>query len=108
LLSLMGCFLDGLAIMLLSVPLFFPVVIKLGYDPIWFGVIIIIACELAQITPPVGLNLYIIKDLAPKGTKTSDVIAGAAPYVLVVWVLFILLLFYPQIALWLPSLMKVG
>lgn len=105
LLSFMGCLMDALAIVLVGVPVFLPIAVSLGYDKIWFGIILIISCELAQITPPVGMNLYILRDMATKETSTIDIIKGATPFVAVVWVLFILLLIFPDIALWLPSLM---
>jgi tripartite ATP-independent transporter DctM subunit len=105
LLSLMGCFMDALAIVLVSVPVFMPAAVALGYEKFWFGIILIVACELAQVTPPVGVNLYIIRDMAAEGTTTADIIKGAIPFVGVVWALFVLLLLFPDIALWLPSLM---
>lgn len=104
--SIMGCIFDMMALLLLSIPVFLPVAISVGYSPIWFGIILIIAAELALITPPVGLNLYILKDMAPKGVTTMDIAKGALPLVIVVWVLFALLTLFPQIALWLPSVMK--
>jgi C4-dicarboxylate transporter DctM subunit len=105
-LSAMGCIFDMMALLLLSIPVFLPLAASVGYSPVWFGIILIIAAELALITPPVGLNLFILKDLAPKGTTTMDVAKGALPLVSVVWLLFILLTAFPQIALWLPSVMR--
>lgn len=105
-LTFMGCLFDIMGIMLISVAVFLPVVITIGYDPIWFGIILIIGCELAQVTPPVGLNLYVLKDLAGEGTTTTDVIVGSYPFVFVIWVLFAILTLFPQIALWLPYTMR--
>jgi TRAP-type C4-dicarboxylate transport system permease large subunit len=65
----------------------------------------IVACELAMITPPIGMHLYIILSIAEKGTTLHDVAMGAGPFVIVIWVLFILLLVFPEIALWLPNMM---
>ena len=104
-LSCMGCLMDAIAIVLVSVPVFMPVVVSLGYDKIWFGIVLIVSVELAQITPPVGMNLYLLRDMAAKKTSTLDIIKGTIPFIGVVWVLFILLLIFPNIALWLPSLM---
>ncbi len=102
----LGCVLDVIALMMLSIPVFAPLMADLGFDLVWFGIIVISSVELALITPPVGVNLYIIKDLAPPDTKMSDIIWGVLPYILVVWVFFALLLFFPEIVYWLPSTMK--
>jgi len=104
----LGCVFDLLAMILISIPIFLPIAVTAGYDPIWFGVILMIASELALVTPPVGLNLFIIKDLAPPGTTSAEVAMGAIPYVGVVWILFVLLTAFPGLALWLPSLAKGG
>ena len=104
--SAMGCIFDMMALLLLSIPVFLPVAVSLGYSPIWFGIILIIAAELALITPPVGINLFILKDLAPEGIATMDIAKGALPFVVVTWLLFALLIAFPQIVLWLPSIMR--
>ncbi len=104
--TVMGCIFDVLALILVSIPVFLPVAVKVGYDPLWFGIILVIACELALVTPPVGINLFIIKDLSPPGTRASEVARGTIPYVGVVWILFALLVIFPGIALWLPHAVK--
>ncbi len=104
-LTIMGCFMDVLALVMISIPVFLPIVTSVGMDPIWFGIVLILESELALITPPVGLNLYVIHGLAPKGTKMSDIVWGVFPYVGVVWVLLVLMVVWPQIVLWLPSTM---
>ncbi len=106
--SAMGCVFDMMALFLMSISLFLPVVVKLGYDAVWFGVIMIITCELALITPPVGLNLFVIKGMAPSDTTSMDIAAGAIPFVLVVWLLFALLTLFPELVLWLPSKVRAG
>jgi C4-dicarboxylate transporter DctM subunit len=108
LITIMGCFFDMLALMIISISLFLPITVKLGFDPVWFGIILIVGCELALVTPPVGVNLFIIKDLAPEGTTAADVALGAIPLVVVVWILFALLTIFPKLVLWLPSLVKAG
>lgn len=105
-LTVMGCIFDVIALVIISISVYLPVVVNIGFDPIWFGIILIVASELALITPPVGVNLYIIKDLAPKGTHTADVILGTLPYVIIVWLFFVILLVFPDIVLWLPSKIK--
>lgn len=102
-LTVLGTFLDVVALIMISVPLFLPVVLKLGYDGVWFGVIMTIAAEMALCTPPVGVNLFVIQGIAPAGTSLMTVARGAAPFILVIWVLLLLLIFFPGIATWLPS-----
>lgn len=101
----MGCFVEGIALMLLTVPIFLPVVVSLGYDPVWYGIMQILLGEMSLITPPVGMNLFVIKGVAPKGTTLGDVSHGAAPYVLIIWIMIILIIRWPEIVLWLPSTM---
>ncbi|MGP1613517.1 MAG: TRAP transporter large permease [Pollutimonas bauzanensis] len=103
-LLIVGMFLDIVSIILISTPILLPVVTALGFSPIWFGVIMIITCEMAVITPPVGLNLYVIKGIAPQ-ISLNDIIRGALPFVLVEALAILILTVFPQIALWLPGLM---
>lgn len=105
-LMILGTFLDVVAMLTITVPIFLPIVVKLGYDPVWFGIIATLFSEMAMITPPVGVNLFVILGVAPKGTTLKDVAVGAAPYVGVIWILAILLIMFPGIALYLPSLME--
>ncbi len=103
-LLIVGMFLDIVSIILITTPIILPVILALGYHPIWFGVIMIIACEMAVITPPVGLNLYVIKGIAPD-ISLNDIIRGALPFVLLEAVAIGLLILFPGIALWLPGRM---
>ena len=105
-LMIMGTFLDVIAMLTVTVPIFLPIILKLGYDPVWFGIIATLFSEMAMITPPVGVNLFVIQGIAPPGTTLKDVAMGAAPYVGVIWIMAILLLMFPGIALYLPSLME--
>jgi len=98
-----GMFLDIVSIILIATPIVLPVIEVLNLSPIWFGVIMIIACEMAVITPPIGLNLYVIKGVAPD-ISLSDIIRGALPFVLVEAFAIFLLILFPEIALWLPGL----
>jgi len=104
----LGCFLDPPAIVLITVPVFLPVVESLGFDIVWFGVVMILAAEMAQLTPPVGIGLFIMQSIAPRGTTLMDCILGAVPYVGILWILLLLLIFLPEIAMWLPGLMRGG
>src|SRR5215216_6668457 len=96
----LGMFTETLSMMVATVPIIAPIMFKAGFDPVWFGIIIIILMELAMITPPVGINLYVVQGLRKRG-KIDDVIIGASPFVVT---MLLMLLIWPQIALWLPQL----
>lgn len=98
-------FLDIVSIILITTPIVLPIVIALDLSPIWFGVIMIITCEMAVITPPIGLNLYVIKGIAPDLTL-NHIIRGALPFVVVEALVIVILTIFPEIALWLPSVMN--
>lgn len=94
-----GCFMDSLALIMLTVPIFYPVVVAMGYNPIWFGVIIVIAASMGLITPPVGLNVYIIGNQCPDiGLPT--IFKGIWPYLIDMFILAALLMVFPQMATW--------
>lgn len=95
-----GMFLDIVSVILITTPILLPIIVAAGYDPIWFGVVMIIACEMAVITPPVGLNLYVIKGIAPQITL-GQIINGALPFVLIELLCIAILAIFPSIALWL-------
>ena len=101
----MGCFLDALAMILLTVPIFFPIIIDLGFDPVWFGVIVVMVVELGLITPPIGMNVFVIKGMVPD-VKLSSIYKGVIPFVVAQFVLIILVFLVPDIALWLPETAK--
>jgi C4-dicarboxylate transporter DctM subunit len=98
---ILGCFMETLSMMVATVPIIAPIMFKAGYDPIWFGILIIILMETAMITPPVGINLYVVQGLRKRG-KIDDVIIGAAPFVITMLVMIAILSYWPQLALWLP------
>jgi C4-dicarboxylate transporter, DctM subunit len=99
----LGMFMETLSMMVATVPIIAPIMFKAGYDPVWFGIIIIILMELAMITPPVGINLYVVQGLRKRG-KIDDVIIGASPFVIAMLLMIIILSVWPQIALWLPKI----
>lgn len=103
-----GCFMDSLALIMLTIPVFFPVVTNLGYDPIWFGVIIVLVTEMGVITPPVGINVYVVygmcRKIAPDVTL-EDIFKGILPFMLAIVAGIGLLFLFPQIILYLPGLM---
>jgi tripartite ATP-independent transporter DctM subunit len=98
----LGCFMETLSMMITTIPIIVPVMVGLGFDPIWLGIVIVILIEAALITPPVGLNLYVVQSLR-SGGSLNDVIAGSLPFVLAMIVLIGLLTLLPDLALWLPS-----
>jgi C4-dicarboxylate transporter, DctM subunit len=100
-----GCFIDSLALILLTVPIFFPVVTALGLDPIWFGVIIVLVTQIGVISPPLGTNVYIIKGVAPD-VSLGDIFRGVTPFIIAMIIVTILIVIFPQIALFLPGLMS--
>ena len=97
----LGCFMETLSMMVATVPIIAPIMVKAGYDPIWFGVLVVILLETAMITPPVGINLYVVQGLRKRG-RIDDVIIGSAPFVLTMLVMLALLSYWPELALWLP------
>ncbi len=104
-LTIMGTFLDVVALIMISVPIFLPIALKVGYDGVWFGVMMTVAAEMALCTPPVGVNLFVIHGISPPGTSLLTVAKGAAPFIGVIWILLLLMIFFPGIATWLPNTM---
>jgi C4-dicarboxylate transporter DctM subunit len=103
LLIILGCFMDPTSILVVMIPILFPSVVALGYDAIWFGVMVTILIEIAAITPPVGFNLYVLKSVVP-GTELYDVTAGSLIFVIPLCLGLLVLLLFPEIALFLPRL----
>jgi C4-dicarboxylate transporter, DctM subunit len=102
---ILGAFMDELAMVLLTVPIFFPVSQTLGFDPIWFGVIIVVVCEAGMIAPPVGINVFVLASMT-KDVPMKDIYLGILPFLWADVVLLILLMIFPDLALFLPRLMK--
>jgi len=100
-----GCFMDALAMVMLTIPIFFPVAEALGFDPIWFGVVIVLITEMGVITPPVGVNVYVVYGVA-KDVPLEAIFRGVLPMLAALIICNLLLLVFPQIALFLPGLMK--
>ena len=102
-LVVVGCFMETLSMLLTTAPLITPIVIALGFDPVWFGILLMVLLETALITPPIGINLYVVQGIRGRG-EMMDVMKGAAPFVLTMFAMIGLLLAFPDLALWLPSL----
>ena len=100
----LGCFMDQLSMMLLTAPIFFPLAKMLGFDLIWFGLIMLLALEVGYTTPPFGLLLFVMKGVAPKGTTMRDIYLAALPFIACVLVLIALIIVFPPLATWLPAI----
>ena len=100
-----GCFMDALALITLTIPIIFPLVMSLGFDPIWFGVIIVLVTEMGVITPPVGVNVYVIKGIA-EDVPLETIFKGIMPFLIAIVVAVVILLAFPQIATFLPSFIR--
>ena len=101
---LMGCFLETLSMMVGTIPIVFPLVAALGIDPVWFGIFLVVMCEMALITPPIGMNLYVVQGVRGGGDM-GEVIQGVLPFLAMMMVLVVLLIAVPGLALWLPDLL---
>ena len=104
-LLILGCVLETVSIILITLPMLYPIIKALGFDPIWFNVVLLINMELALITPPVGMNLFVIKGIS-EDSSIQDIIVGAAPFAVIMVLEITLLCFVPGIATWLPSVLK--
>jgi C4-dicarboxylate transporter DctM subunit len=101
----LGMFMDVMSMLVATVPITYPIVTALGVDPIWFGIFIILMCELALITPPVGMNLFVVQGVRPDKGGIGEVIGGALPYVAIMMAFTLLLMAFPGIVTWLPGKM---
>ncbi|MFV0383495.1 TRAP transporter large permease [Paracoccus sp. (in: a-proteobacteria)] len=103
----LGMFLDGLSMLVVTIPIVFPVIVQLGFDPIWFGVVAVIVIEMGMITPPVGLNVFVVKGVAQNVSMTT-VFRGVTPFLLAMILGLLLIVMIPGIALWIPNSMFDG
>ncbi|MEC7762131.1 MAG: TRAP transporter large permease [Pseudomonadota bacterium] len=101
---ILGCVLESISMMLITVPILFPVVIALGYDPIWFGILVVVASEIGLITPPIGINLFVIRSSVPN-LKMGDMFRGIVPFVAVDIVRIAIIAIFPGLVMWLPQLL---
>ena len=104
LLVFLGMLVDGISVIVITTPILLPAVISMGLDPLWYGILVALNIEIAVISPPVGMNLYMMKGVVPE-LSLDDIIAGAAPFMIVEFICILLFLYFPQFALWLPNLM---
>ncbi len=102
----LGMFLDQISQMMLTIPIFMPIAMGAGFDPVWFGIVVLLAMEISLLTPPFGLLLFVMMGSAPKGTTMTTIVKSAVPYMGCALLLLLLLIIWPELALWLPSTMR--
>ena len=105
LLMALGMFMDPMSVLVIIVPVFFPAILAMGYDPVWFGILVTINIEIAAISPPIGFNLFVLKSVVPDA-ELSEVINGSLIFILPLAAGILLLILFPEIATWLPALAK--
>ena len=102
----LGMFIEQTSIVLVTIPIYMPIVNALGWDPVWFGAIMLLNLELATISPPFGLSLFVMKGIASPGTTMGDIYRAALPFVGLNLVVMALMIIFPALVLWLPGLMN--
>jgi C4-dicarboxylate transporter, DctM subunit len=100
---ILGCFIETISMMVTTIPLVLPIVVAAGYDPVWFGIFLVVLCEASLITPPVGMNLYVMQGIRTDKGPLKDVAVGIVPFLIMMVVLLGLLIYFPGIALYLPN-----
>lgn len=101
----LGCFMDPLPMMIVTVPVLTPLVVSAGFDPVWFGIVIVLLCEMALITPPIGMNLFVVQGVRRRGSL-ADIMIGVLPFMLALLAMIGVVIAFPQIVLWLPELIR--
>jgi TRAP-type mannitol/chloroaromatic compound transport system permease large subunit len=104
-LMLLGTFLDVTSILLISMPIMLPVAARLGFDPIWFGVMCTISIETGLITPPFGMAVFVVKGTMGEDITVEDIFAGSFPFLIILILTIVILLFFPVLSTWLPGMM---
>ena len=105
LLLFLGCILESVSIIFITLPILFPLILSLGFDPIWFNVVMLLNLELALITPPVGMNLFVLQGISPD-SKMTDIVKGVIPFGAAMFLLIFILCLFPELATWLPTVVK--
>lgn len=100
---ILGMFMDDIAILFMCMPIYIPIIIALGFDPIWFGILFVINMQMAYITPPYGLNLFYMKSVAPPEINLHDIYRGAVPFILIQAIFLVIMIYFPQLSTWLPN-----
>ena len=94
---------EEITMLVLTIPVYLPILLGLGYDPVWFGVLFIVNMQMGYLTPPFGFTLFYMKGIAPPGVSLGDIYRSVIPFVALQWIGLLLVLFLPQLALWLPE-----
>ena len=102
---LLGCFLDPVGIILITTPIFLPLVVSMGFDPLWFGVLFIINMEMAYVTPPFGFNLFVLRGVVPPNITMKDIYKGIIPFVACQGICLLIVIIFPELITWLPNLL---
>jgi TRAP-type mannitol/chloroaromatic compound transport system permease large subunit len=102
-LIVLGCFLDEITQIMITVPVFLPIIVHLGYDPVWFGVLFMTQVQMDYLTPPFGFTLFYLKGVAPPEVSMADIYKSIMPFLCIQLFVLLLILFFPQIVLWLPE-----
>jgi len=105
-LLILGCFIDGITIMLLTVPIFVPLIMALGFSPLWFGILYVVNMEIALITPPMGINLFLARNAF--NVQTGELLRGILPFMIALVIFLFILVAFPDVSLWLPGMMIRG
>jgi TRAP-type mannitol/chloroaromatic compound transport system permease large subunit len=100
---LMGTFLDDTAMLIIVAPLYVPLIIALGFNPIWYGILYTITCQIAYMTPPFGYNLFLMRAMAPPDITLIDIYRSIIPFVIIMTIGLAIVIAFPQVALWLPE-----
>lgn len=100
---ILGCFMDEVTIMLLTIPIYMPILLALGFDKVWFGVLFVVNMQMAYLTPPFGYTLFYMRGVAPPEVSLTDIYRSIIPFVCLQWIGVLLVMFFPQLALWLPN-----
>ena len=104
-LIVMGCFLDEITQVMITVPIFLPIIVQLGYDPVWFGVFFMTVVQIGYLTPPFGFCLFYMKGVAPPEVSMADIYRSISPFVLIQLAVVIFILVFPGVVIWLPNLL---
>jgi len=102
---ILGCFFDGISMMLMTLPFIYPIIIGMGFDPLWFGVLLVLVIEIGQVTPPLGVNLFVVQGIAGHETAIGDVFRGTIPFLICTFVVLAIITIVPDVVHWFPNLL---
>jgi C4-dicarboxylate transporter DctM subunit len=102
---ILGMFMETLSMMVATIPITTPIVVAAGYDPVWYGILVVLLMEAALLTPPVGMNLFVVQGIRERG-DLNDVIIGTLPFIITLFAMIALIVAFPGIAMWLPNLLN--